>query len=338
MCTKHVNEAVFATELLGMLRARRIDIDQAAAAYCWEDKLNLAKRPALTQLVKELVIYMQELQDQYNQSNNIPAEKHSEEKQQPGEDTSKQNNPAPSIQTNIAPDTAHIDSHAAPRPTTPRRNTGADTRSPRTPPPNVHPVQALSDNTPTNTARGTKRSHSPTVHTGLPIKDKSQDHIHMIDSPLSQHNAAPDTTQLQAASTTATHFPGRSLAGAKKQRQSKLVPDAKRTTTHPKMDTQRIFQQPTQPTPWFQSHFTRVHTESGITRWYGALKGISEKQRKQCKQCLDMVSEDFPTITTSQQEALQKAAVAWGLPFKSIEKFSDQALVKIIAIITQMTE
>ena len=349
VCTKHVNEAVFATELLGMLRARRIDLDQAAAAYCWEEKLNLAKRPALTQLVKELVIYMQELQDQYNQSKNTPAEKHSEEKQQPGEDTSKQNNPAPSIQTNNAPDTAHIDSHAAHRisdleailasaleeadalqtaasratqPTTPRRNTGADTRSPRTPPPNVNPVPALSaDNTPTNTTRGTKRSHSPTMHTGLPIKDKSQDHIHMIGSPLPQHNAAPDTTQLQAASTTATHFPGRSLAGAKKQRQSKLVPDAKRKATDPKMDTQRIFQQPTQPSPWFQSHFTGVHTESGMTRWYGAPNGISEKQRKQCKQYLDMVSEDFPTITTSQQVAPQKAAVAWGLPFKSIEQW-----------------
>ena len=309
---------------------------------------------------------MQELQDQYNQPNNTPAERHPEEKQQPGEDTSKQNNPTPSTQTNNAPDTAHIDSLAAHRisdleaklasaleaadalrtaasratqPTTPRRNTGADTRSPRIPPPNVNPVQALSaDNTPTNTAPGTKRSQSPTVHTGLPIKGKSQDHIHMIDSPLSQHNAAPDTTQLQAASTTETHFPGRSLAGAKKQHQWKLAPDAKRKTTDPKMDTQRIFQQPTQPSPWFQSHFTGVHTESGITRWYGALKGISEKQCKQCKQYLDMVSEDFPTITTSEQEALQKAAVAWGLPFKSIEKFSDQALVKIIAIITQMTE
>ena len=32
VCTKHVNEAVFATELLGVLRARRIDIDQAVAA------------------------------------------------------------------------------------------------------------------------------------------------------------------------------------------------------------------------------------------------------------------------------------------------------------------
>ena len=229
--TKHVNEAVFATELLGMLRARRIDLDQAAAAYCWEEKLTLAKRPALTQLVKELVIYVQELQDQCNQSNNTPAEKHSGEKQQPGEDSSKQNNPAPSTQTNNAPDTAHIDSHAAHRisdleaklasaleeadalraaashatqPTTPRRNTDADTRSPRTPPPNVSPLQALStDNTPTSATRGTKRSHSPTVRTGLPIKDKSQDHIHMIDSPLSQHNAAPDTTQPQAASTTA---------------------------------------------------------------------------------------------------------------------------------------
>ena len=52
-----------------------------------------------------------------------------------------------------------------------------------------------------------------------------------------------------------------------------------------------IFQQPAQPSSWFQSHFTGAHTESGITRWYGALKGISEKQ---CKQYLDMVSEDFP--------------------------------------------
>eukprot|EP00439_Symbiodinium_sp_Y106_P077761 s1368_g16.t1 len=46
-----------------------IYLDQVAAAYCWEEKLNLAKQPAVTQLVKELVIYMQELQDNYNDSN-----------------------------------------------------------------------------------------------------------------------------------------------------------------------------------------------------------------------------------------------------------------------------
>ena len=215
--TKHVNEAVFATELLGMLRARRIDLDQAAAAYCWEEKLTLAKRPALTQLVKELVIYMQELQDQYNQSNNTPADKHSEEKQQHREDTSKQNNPVQNTTTSNAPDTGHVDNHAAHRisdleaklaaalgeadalraaashtaqPTTPRRNTGAATRSPRTPPPNVTPGQALStDNTPTSTTRGTKRSYSPTAHTGLPIKDNSQEQVHMKQSTL--YSCAP---------------------------------------------------------------------------------------------------------------------------------------------------
>ena len=235
-----------------------------------------------------------------------PIEQHSSGQALRGKTTtrrghSKQNNPAQNTQTNHAPDTAHIDSHAAHRisdleaklasaleeadalraaashaaqPTTPRRHSGAATRSPRTPPPNVTPGQeALStDNTPTSTTRGTKRSHSPTAHTGLPIKDKSQEHVHMIDSPLSQRNTAPDATQPQDASATATHFPGRSLAGAKKQRQSKLVPDAKRKATDPKMDAQRIFQQPTQPSSWFQSHFTGVHTESGITRWYGALK------------------------------------------------------------------
>ena len=56
-----------------MLRARRIDLDQVATAYCWEEKLNLAKRPAVTQLVKELVIYLQELQDQYNDSSKASA-------------------------------------------------------------------------------------------------------------------------------------------------------------------------------------------------------------------------------------------------------------------------
>ena len=52
---------------------RRIDLDQVVAAYCWEEKLNLAKRPTMTQLVKELVIYLQELQDQYNDSNKATA-------------------------------------------------------------------------------------------------------------------------------------------------------------------------------------------------------------------------------------------------------------------------
>jgi len=75
MCSKHVSEAVFATELLGMLRARRIDLDQAATAFCWQENLSLAKRPAMTQLVKELVLYIQELQDQYNDTSKSDKQK-----------------------------------------------------------------------------------------------------------------------------------------------------------------------------------------------------------------------------------------------------------------------
>ena len=80
-------------------------------------------------------------------------------------------------------------------------------------------------------------------------------------------------------------------------------------------------------------------TESGIG-WFGslALKGITEKQRKQCKQYLEITAEECSTLTATQQQALNTAAVSWGVPFKAIEKFSAPALVKLVAIITQMTE
>ena len=84
-----------------MLRARRIDLDQVATAYCWEEKLNLAKRPAMAQLVKQLVIHLQELQDQYNDSNKATASDKKDSKQPSGlvadTDQAEQQNPASPI-------------------------------------------------------------------------------------------------------------------------------------------------------------------------------------------------------------------------------------------------
>ena len=39
-----------------MLRNKRIDLDQVATAYCWQERLTLAKKPAMTELAKELHI------------------------------------------------------------------------------------------------------------------------------------------------------------------------------------------------------------------------------------------------------------------------------------------
>ena len=62
----------------------------------------------------------------------------------------------------------------------------------------------------------------------------------------------------------------------KKQRQS-TSPGA--PTPKPKMPVEAVFQQPAQRSQWFQQDFTGVHTESGILRWFGSLKNVSEKQK-----------------------------------------------------------
>ena len=75
-----------------------LHLDQVATAYCWEEKLNLAERPAMTQLAKELVIYLQELQDQYSDSNKATASDKKDSKQPSGLEAdanqAEQQNPA----------------------------------------------------------------------------------------------------------------------------------------------------------------------------------------------------------------------------------------------------
>ena len=68
----------------------------------------------------------------------------------------------------------------------------------------------------------------------------------------------------------------------KKQRQSTL-PGA--PTPKPKMPVEAVFQQPAQRSQWFQQNFTGVHTESGVLRWFGSLKNVSEKQKTEVPVC-----------------------------------------------------
>ena len=55
------------------------------------------------------------------------------------------------------------------------------------------------------------------------------------------------------------------------------------------------------------------------------------------KQFVDAAAEAFPTLTTEQENSLHAAAIAWGIPYKPIEIFSNAALIKLVAIISQMT-
>ena len=169
----------------------------------------------------------------------------------------------------------------------------------------------------------------------LAISTPTQQHQHQSEGAAQNSKEAPSR---QPNSPTGMHFPGRSLSGAKRQRQSTLATSSQPAKHDPKMDPQRILQQPPQQSAWFQNFkiIVRECIESGVARWFGSLKGITEKQRKQCKQYLEITAEE--TLTATQQQALNAAAVSWGVPFKAIEKFTAPALVKLVAIITQMTE
>ena len=121
----------------------------------------------------------------------------------------------------------------------------------------------------------------------------------------------------------------------KKQRQSTL-PGA--PAPKPKTPLDAVFQQPAQRSQWFQQNFTGVHTESGILRWSGSLKNVSEKQKTECRNYINEVLQTYPEITTDQRQQLEANAASWGIPIRLIEKFQTRPLLRLLCIIAQMSE
>ena len=69
--TKHISETMFASELFSGLRARKIDLDAMAIAYCHQHNIPApTKQKALSALVSEFVDYMQDVN---NDSNPAPS-------------------------------------------------------------------------------------------------------------------------------------------------------------------------------------------------------------------------------------------------------------------------
>ena len=60
-----------------------------------------------------------------------------------------------------------------------------------------------------------------------------------------------------------------------------------------------IFNAPAQPSAWFTTNYTGVHTESGIARWFGGLK-IPDKKKNEVRQYIETVMSQFPTISEEQ--------------------------------------
>ena len=145
-------------------------------------------------------------------------------------------------------------------------------------------------------------------------------------SPRSSQSPQGATTSTQGAETSASARPP-----AKKLRQATLTgkpaPAAKQAG--------EIFNTPAQPSAWFAANCKGVHTESGIARWFGGLK-IPDKKKNEVRQYIEGVMRQFPSISEEQRSNFDRHAVAQGIAV--LAKFADTPLMKLLSIITAMSE
>ena len=136
-----------------------------------------------------------------------------------------------------------------------------------------------------------------------------------------------------AASTQGTEASASTRPPAKRLRQATLTgkptPAARRAG--------EIFNTHAQPSAWFTANYTGVHTESGIFRWFGGLK-IPDKKKNEVRHYIETVMRQFPSISEEQRSNLDRRAVAQGIAVRAVAKFADAPLMKLLSIITAMSE
>ena len=136
-----------------------------------------------------------------------------------------------------------------------------------------------------------------------------------------------------AASTQGTEASASTRPPAKRLRQATLTGKP----TPAARQAGEIFNTPAQPSAWFTANYTGVHTESGIVRWFGGLK-IPDKKKNEVRHYIETVMRQFPSISEEQRSNLDRRAVAQGIAVRAVAKFADAPLMKLLSIITAMSE
>ena len=136
-----------------------------------------------------------------------------------------------------------------------------------------------------------------------------------------------------AASTQGTKASASTRPPAKRLRQATLTGKP----TPAARQAGEIFNTPAQPSAWCAANYTGVHTESGIVRWFGGLK-IPDKKKNEVRHYIETVMRQFPSISEEQRSNLDRYAVAQGIAVRAVAKFADAPLMKLLSIITAMSE
>ena len=304
--TKHISQAMLATELFSRLNHNKIDLDTVALAHCQgaiPPIPNPTKKQALAALADEFYEYMSGL------IHETPSQNTTSTDQQSNQRILQLEQQLATTQAQLAAASGNQDT-----PTTPTKKRPPPSPSPTissTPPPNpgsktaalpVAPSQATPTDTPAPVPPNTPNPTATPFTTPCP---KSTKRIAVEDSPQS----AIKRRKVQ------TTLPGAPAKPAK--------PD--------------IFTEPPGTPQWFSQNFTGAYSGAGIQRWIGSLR-ISEPKKQEVRSNIQALLKQYPCLSAQQTEQLQKNAETWGLPPQHIRKLQANHLISILSVITHFTE
>ena len=354
--SKSIADAVLASELLSMIRQRKINTDAAATAYAWEHSLPMDRASAVKALAEDFCDYMEDLihkkQVAGNASNSAqhtmgtpaavqaasqgadPASSH--RITQLEAQLAKAQHTIRGLQAN-APGQASLTPGQAEKTATrgstiqeqiDRLTQEVGPPEPILPQVTEHEVVDIPESIP---ASQDTVIFSPS---GRPLLD--QDEPSPVDTPFNPTFSSPGNTQPTsgaAAATQGTETSASTRPPTKRLRQATLTGKP----TPAARQAGEIFNTPTQPSARFTANYTGVHTESGIVRWFGGLK-IPDKKKNEVRQYIETVTRQFPSISEEQRSNLDWHAVAQGIAARAVAKFADAPLMKLLSIITAMSE
>ena len=360
--SKSIADAVLASELLSMIRQRKINTDAAAAAYAWEHSLPMDRASAVKALAEDFCDYMEDLIHKRQVANNAsnsaqqtmgtpaavqaaaqganPASSH--RITQLEVQLAKAQHTIQRMQANMPGQASAATTHHAAEQAEARGSTiqeQIDRLTQEVGPPEPILPHAM-DTEVVEIPESIPASQDTVIFSpsGRPMLD--QDEPGPAETPPNPKRkltfTSPTNTQPTsgaATSTQGTEASASTRPPAKKLRQATLTGKP----TPAARQAGEIFNTPAQPSAWFTANYTGVHTESGIVRWFGGLK-ISDKKKNEVRRYIETVMRQFPSISTEQRSNLDRHAVAQGIAVRAVAKFADAPLMKLLSIITAMSE
>ena len=360
--SKSIADAVLASELLSMIRQRKINTDAAATAYAWEHSLPMDRASAVKALAEDFCDYMEDLIHKKQVAGNASnSAQHTMGTPAAVQAASQGIDPASShritqleVQLAKAQHTIkHLQANAPGQASIGPRQATAVTSAAR-----GRTIQEQIDRLTQEVGPPEPILPHATEQEVVEVAESipaSQDTVIFSPSgrPLLDHDEpSPDNTPVNPKRKLTFPSPSNTLptSGAAVSMQgtetsASTRPPTKRlrqaTLTGKPTPAARqageIFNAPAQPSAWFTTNYTGVHTESGIARWFGGLK-IPDKKKNEVRQYIETVMSQFPAISEEQRSNLDRHAVAQGIAVRAVAKFADAPLLKLLSIITATSD